>query len=606
MTSFRKDLVSVLKPKYLGIALDFDISKNEIIAGIYIHDGGCFWHYKKITCKNNDEILSFLINYQKEKNSKFILAGLTSTAVYNKESKISLGVLFWTKLDILSGLVETKHTTLEEKASSAARKSFTWLSHSIIPGVPKVNVDKMHKVLVDSDNKLFFATLESYKEKTNPELWAKIIKCAEKVKENNLSVCFFNSTPTGGGVAIIRHTAIRFLTLLGVKASWFVMKPNPKIFEITKKKFHNTLQGVSSPETHLTDNDKELFQKWSLQNFNAYWSKKSGPIFDASLIVIDDPQPSGLIPYLKNLNKNAIFAYRSHIELRSDLIRNHDSEQEHVWNFLWKNISMCDIFISHPIDYFVPDNVKASNIKKIQISACTDPLDGLNKVMDPYSLDYYQHFFNRISLDQNFKTVDFSRLYFIQIARFDPSKGIPNLIESYVIFRKNMKKLKIEIQDIPQLVICGHSSIDDPESHVIYNNITEILKSEKVKEFANDIIHVMIPPSDQILNAILRQSYLAFQLSLREGYEIKVSEALMKGIPVVGSNVGGIPLQIQNGIDGFLVESGDNEKVAEIMTESITNKEKIIEMSKNALKNDRDYAETPLNVLKYLEIMLEM
>jgi len=65
-----------------------------------------------------------------------------------------------------------------------------------------------------------------------------------------------------------------------------------------------------------------------------------------------------------------------------------------------------------------------------------------------------------------------------------------------------------------------------------------------------------------VLNAIMSNAKIALQLSLREGFEIKVSEALHKGIPIIACNAGGIPLQIQDGKSGFLVEVGDTDAVA--------------------------------------------
>jgi alpha,alpha-trehalose phosphorylase (configuration-retaining) len=61
-----------------------------------------------------------------------------------------------------------------------------------------------------------------------------------------------------------------------------------------------------------------------------------------------------------------------------------------------------------------------------------------------------------------------------------------------------------------------------------------------------------------VLCALLESAKIALQLSLREGFEVKVSEALHAGKPVVASNTGGIPLQIQHGKSGFIVEVGDN------------------------------------------------
>ncbi len=42
---------------------------------------------------------------------------------------------------------------------------------------------------------------------------------------------------------------------------------------------------------------------------------------------------------------------------------------------------------------------------------------------------------------------------------------------------------------------------------------------------------------------------------MREGFGLTVTEALWKGRPTVAGNVGGIPLQIEDGTSGYLVDS---------------------------------------------------
>ena len=44
------------------------------------------------------------------------------------------------------------------------------------------------------------------------------------------------------------------------------------------------------------------------------------------------------------------------------------------------------------------------------------------------------------------------------------------------------------------------------------------------------------------------------QKSVREGFGLTVTEAMWKGQPVIGGNVGGIRLQISDGESGFLVD----------------------------------------------------
>jgi hypothetical protein len=61
---------------------------------------------------------------------------------------------------------------------------------------------------------------------------------------------------------------------------------------------------------------------------------------------IDDPQMPGLIPLIKKVRPDLPIVYRSHIEIRSDLVHKAGSPQEEVWKYLWKNIQLADLFIS--------------------------------------------------------------------------------------------------------------------------------------------------------------------------------------------------------------------------------------------------------------------
>ncbi len=57
------------------------------------------------------------------------------------------------------------------------------------------------------------------------------------------------------------------------------------------------------------------------------------------------------------------------------------------------------------------------------------------------------------------------------------------------------------------------------------------------------------------INALQRAATVVVQKSIREGFGLVVSEAMWKGKPVVGSNIGGIRRQIINGVTGYLVNS---------------------------------------------------
>jgi glycosyltransferase involved in cell wall biosynthesis len=55
------------------------------------------------------------------------------------------------------------------------------------------------------------------------------------------------------------------------------------------------------------------------------------------------------------------------------------------------------------------------------------------------------------------------------------------------------------------------------------------------------------------------------QPSLQEGFGLTVSEAMCFGKPVIGSRVGGIPVQIKDGVNGRLFEPGDSAELSRIL-----------------------------------------
>lgn len=70
----------------------------------------------------------------------------------------------------------------------------------------------------------------------------------------------------------------------------YVTRPKPEVFDITKRKFHNVLQGVAPPDVRLNDEDKQMFIDWSNENVERFWLGDKGPIENSDVIVIDDPQ----------------------------------------------------------------------------------------------------------------------------------------------------------------------------------------------------------------------------------------------------------------------------------------------------------------------------
>jgi glycosyltransferase involved in cell wall biosynthesis len=82
-------------------------------------------------------------------------------------------------------------------------------------------------------------------------------------------------------------------------------------------------------------------------------------------------------------------------------------------------------------------------------------------------------------------------------------------------------------------------------------------------------------PFDQTLNTLLSNSRIVLQLSSEEGFEVKVSEALHKGKPVITTRTGRIPLQLDHGKTGYLVNVGDTETVSQHLLNLWTDRDMI-------------------------------
>jgi trehalose synthase len=61
----------------------------------------------------------------------------------------------------------------------------------------------------------------------------------------------------------------------------------------------------------------------------------------------------------------------------------------------------------------------------------------------------------------------------------------------------------------------------------------------------------------EVLRALQRRAAVVLQKSIREGFGLTVTEAMWKGAAVIGGNVGGIKHQIEDGVNGFLVNNAE-------------------------------------------------
>jgi len=343
--------------------------------------------------------------------------------------------------------------------------------------------------------------------------------------------------------------------------------------------------------------------RWALEEAErCRWLELGGPLSPrnkggADIIIIDDPQMPSLVKLAKERDPSRPVLFRSHIQVRADLADKAGTPTSEVWEWIWSHVQDCDVFISHPVRAFVPKIVTSDKVG--YLPATTDWNDGLNKHMGSWDNQYYMHEFKAQCFKAGMRQLAFpERQYIVQIARFDPAKGIPDVLESYAKFRRSYPD-DTPMDSIPQLVIAGHGAVDDPDATRIFTETEDALLT-KYPEYRDDVVVMRLGPSDQILNALMTCAKVALQLSTREGFEVKVSEALHHGTPIIAARTGGIPLQVQHGKSGFLVTSGDSSAVAQHLhamfaDEALTNR-----MSRFSETHVSDEVGTVGNALSWL------
>ncbi|KAF8751454.1 Glycosyl transferases group 1 [Rhizoctonia solani] len=630
-----------LTPMYAGIAANILSDGLTVEVGISIHDGSytidyctdkikCTQHPSKAPGVVENYVIKSIMQFSTDHMLKFVACGLTQ---FLADLAPNLCNRLWLELDmvpmvplprafdqqasearsptlsdwhypgpeggaeqpkeesLLKSVTDTlKGTSLnvagkatpravDEQADSAVRKCVMYFgpTHN-----PRLSIGYRNEVEVDAAGKIHLLDgLDVYRKTCRQPTWNAVMHYANDLRDRGVKLGFFSSTPQGG-----------------VSPS-YVPKPSPAVFRTTKNN-HNILQGVSAPDVRLTKERQEEFTAWIEYNAHRYWVSEGGPLAPGGVDVafIDDPQMPGLIPLIKKVRPDLPIIYRSHIEIRSDLVHKEGSPQAEVWKYLWDRIQHCDLFISHPVNKFVPKEVPAE--KLTLLGASTDWLDGLGKPLGDWDLDYYMNLFRRQCGEIRQNRLHWpDRLYIAQIARFDPSKGIPDVIDSFCKLRRRLDEV-LPANRTPQLLICGHGAIDDPDASIIFDETMALLERPEYAPYSNDIVVMRIGPSDQMLNALLSNATVVLQLSLREGFEVKVSEALHHGKPVIATRAGGIPLQIQHGKSGYLVDVGDTQAVANHLYDLWTDRELYSRMSEFARNNVSDEVGTLGNALSWL------
>lgn len=157
----------------------------------------------------------------------------------------------------------------------------------------------------------------------------------------------------------------------------------------------------------------------------------------------------------------------------------------------------------------------------------------------------------------------------IFIGRLHPVKGVQYLIEAMAIVRQQMPDVK--------LVIVG-----DGVERARLEKLAERLNLNDCIQFTGQVPQESIP-------RLMHQADVFALSSLSESFGIVNLEAMAAGLPIVATNVGGIPDIVEEGVNGYLVNAKNPEEIAERVVILLQDDEMREEISANNREKAESY-----------------
>ena len=357
----------------------------------------------------------------------------------------------------------------------------------------------------------------------------------ERIREKSkplqgLHVVNVNSTYYGGGVSQLLSSLTLLMNDIGIKTGWRAIHGPPDFFSVTKK-MHNALQGG---KINITERKMKLYEEVIYEN-----SIRNH--LDHDIVIIHDPQP---LPMINHYRKGGPWIWRCHIDL--------SSPHQALWNYLVSFIEKYDAVILSSQDY-----AQELETPQLFFMPAIDPLSITNRELTRREIDERLNHYN---IPTDLPLV-------VQISRFDRWKDPQGVIQAFKLARKEVNCT---------LVLLGNVATDDPEGEEVYKSLLDSREER---------IIILSRQDGALVNALQCRAAVVLQKSLREGFGLTVAEAMWKGTPVIGGNVGGIRYQIKDGVNGFLVSS--IEEASERIVQLVQDKELREQMGQKAKETVR-------------------
>jgi trehalose synthase len=404
------------------------------------------------------------------------------------------------------------------------------------------------------------APFDEYESLIEADARQEILSAAQSL--NGLRVVHVNATPTGGGVAEILRSLVPMMRGLGIDASWWALEADEGFFTVTKR-LHNGLQGK------VTSLCREDIKRYWLHNERAATAIEMA-FGSADILVAHDPQVMAVPAFLRDGTRSV---WHCHIDLTAPA-----KDVQTRLLPLTQYYARCLVSMPEYAGAGLPLE------RTVAFPPAIDPFTAKNR-----HLSLSEARARLASLG-----IDCRRPLVTQVSRFDPWKDPLGVVDAYRLAKRRVPDL--------QLALVGAlTARDDPEGGEVWRSVCSYASDEPD-------IHIYHQPEvggdEATVNAFQTASNVIVQKSTREGFGLTVTEAMWKRKPVIGGDCGGIRLQIEDGVNGYLVSNA--AECAERIVDLLNDPQRARAMGAAARESVRRSFLMPRLLLDYLRLFQQI
>jgi trehalose synthase len=369
-----------------------------------------------------------------------------------------------------------------------------------------------------------------------------------------------NSTCDGGGVAELLYGFLRRHNELGIPTRWLVADASAEFFAVTKRLYFK-LYGTDQDTAPLTAAERDLYTRTTKMHALAALQVVS----PSDIVVLHDPQTAGMAPALMAAGVRVI--WQCHLGC---LDPNPWTSQ--VWEFLGADLFAPDGYVfSHP--RYVYEELDPGRVRVIL--PAIDPASPKNRPLTPDQVTalLYGIGLGAVPGPQDLTDAEFGRPagWLSQLALVDQRSPLPPDVP-LVLQVSRWDTLKDQAGVLAaftgviapgsdaHLVLAGPDPAaiaDDPGGAAVLDGIRSA--AARLPDDLRDRIHLVCTRGDDLegtaflINALQRRADIVTQKSIKEGFGLTITEAMLKARPVVAPDVGAISEQVIDGRTGLLV-----------------------------------------------------